>query len=219
MHNGSRGDYEQLLPLLNEIRLQASRIEPLTLRLRSVIEKMEASSAANQMTGQFWKAVVIADSLVRVRLFIEQNFNYIETMSLLAVSRYLFELTVWLKLLQQDGRYGLVYYYELLNNKRRFYEALQKQTEREISFLQNMEKTERQMLEGAIAYVMQGPQKEQEVALKRAMMEVPRKCDEEAARRFSLYAEQARQNGYGFQAYLVEKKGAGHCNLNYTPIG
>ena len=70
MHNGSRGDYEQLLPLLDEIRLQASRIEPLTLRLRSVIKKMETSSAANQMTGQFWKAVVLADALVRVRLFI-----------------------------------------------------------------------------------------------------------------------------------------------------
>ena len=36
--------------------------------------------------------------------------------------------------------------------------------------------------------------------------EITRRIDEEAARKFSLYADQAKTNGYGFQAYLVETK-------------
>jgi hypothetical protein len=32
------------------------------------------------------------------------------------------------------------------------------------------------------------------------------RVDAEASRNFSLYLEDARRNGYGFQAYLVEKK-------------
>src|ERR1039458_3365378 len=129
MNSGSNGNFERLLPLLNEIREQAAPIEFSTSRLRSVLEKMNASSVVSQKSGEYWKAVVFADSLVRVRLFIEQNFNYIETMGVLAVSRYMFELTVWLKRLQQDARYGLVYHYQLLEKKRGFYAALRKHSE------------------------------------------------------------------------------------------
>jgi len=44
----------------------------------------------------------------------QPNFDFVETIRIPAVTRYLFELTVGLKLLQMDHRCGLVYYRELL---------------------------------------------------------------------------------------------------------
>jgi hypothetical protein len=207
MHSGSNADFEGLLPLLSEIRAQAAPIESMTSRLRSVLQRMSTSSATSQKSAEYWNAVVFADSLVRVRLFIEQNFNYIETMGVLAVSRYLFELTVWLKLLEQDARYGLVYYYQLLKLQRDFYAALRKHSELEVLFLEEIERAENLMLERTLAEAMQIPQEgERATALNRAINQAAQKSDEDAARKFSLYAEQARQNGYGFQAHLVETK-------------
>jgi hypothetical protein len=96
--------------LVQEICGQDQRLETLTLQFRKRIDQFEAQhdSESGLGTGAYWRLVAFVDSLVRLRLFIENNFNYIETMGILSVARYLFELTVWLKLLVMDSRYGLV---------------------------------------------------------------------------------------------------------------
>ena len=79
-----------------------------------VVVEREPHSAAKQST-RFWVFVAFTDALVRLRLFVEQNFSYIEPMGILAVTRYTFELMVWLKRPHGDARgYGLVYYRVLL---------------------------------------------------------------------------------------------------------
>jgi len=128
-------------------------------------------------------------------------------MGVLAVSRYLFELTVWLKLLQKDNQHGLIHYYELLKKQRDFYTALQKHSKREVAYLIEIEKAEQHLLESTVRAAMRIPEKpEREAALRKASTEVRLKIDEDAARKFSLYAEQAQTNGYGFQAYLLDTK-------------
>ena len=69
---------------------------------------------------------------VRVRLLLEQNFNFIETIGVIAVARYLFELSVWLKLFERDARYGLVYYAQLLDTQRRYFDDQRSQLVRDI---------------------------------------------------------------------------------------
>ena len=208
MSSGSNSGYEQLQPLVSEIRSNATVIEHLTLRLRDIVEKMDASfPIARERPGGYWKAVFLVNSLVRVRLFLEQNFYYIEPVSLLGSARYLFELTVWLKLLQQDARYGLVCYYELLRQQYDFYLASKKQSQREVSYLRDFEKAEEKLLQETMSAAMNIPQgAERMAAIHQAPTTVAVAIDEDASRKFSLYAEQARQNGYGFQAHLVETK-------------
>src|ERR1035441_9031526 len=208
MISGSNAGYEKLQPLVNKIRDKATAIEHLTSRLRNIVEKMEATfPIVSQRPGEYWKAAFLVNSLVRIRIFLEQNFYYIEPVSLLGVTRYLFELTVWLKLLQLDARYGLVCYYELLRQQRGFYEASKKQSEREISYLRGFEKAEERLLQETISAARNIPQEaERVVAIQQASTRVARGIDEDASRKFSLYAEQARRNGYGFQAHLVETK-------------
>jgi hypothetical protein len=193
--------------LIDDIRKHRVPLESLSERFRKWIEQREAFSHAdsNKKSGDFWKMCVWGDSLVRIRLLLEQNFNYIETIGVLAVSRYLFELTVWLKLLQADSQYGLVYYCELLKNQQDFYEALQKNAEREISFLQQIEKSENALLKSTTQEALQIPDEEgRNIAARQIWSKVSQQIDQDAARKFSLYAEQARSNGYGYQASLIE---------------
>jgi hypothetical protein len=198
---------DELNAVVSDIRGQVSRIECLNTRLRELLAEFDSSFSAvvSRRPGEYWKAVVFADSLVRIRLFLEQNFSYIETMGVLAISRYIFELTVWLKLLQKDARYGLIFYYELLKKQCDFYAALRKHSEREILYLREIEKTERLQMDSAIAAAMRIPDEgKQAAALSQVFSDVTNRIDEDAARKFSLYAEQARINGYGFQAHMIE---------------
>jgi hypothetical protein len=193
--------------LIEDIRKQRALLESLTERYRKWIEQREAFSQtdSNKHSGNFWKMRVWRDSLVRIRLLLEQNFNYIETLGVLAVSRYLFELTVWLRLLQVDSQYGLVYYGELLKNQQDFYGALQKNAKREIAFLQQVEESEAALLKKATLEVLEIADEEaRTVAARQIWSSVSHEIDQNAARKFGLYAEQARINGYGFQAFLIE---------------
>ena len=204
---------------MEEICNHRPQLEVLTQRFRKRIEQVEQieadlASAASQGSGRYWRLVAFVDSLVRLRLFIEHNFNYIETMSVLSVARYLFELTVWLKLLERDSRYGLIYYRELLRKQLEFYAAFRKNAEREISFLRRTGETEQKQIAELVGDRLSETsripdEKARTTALRELMTsekEITRRIDEEAARKFSLYAEQAKTNGYAFQAHLVETK-------------
>jgi hypothetical protein len=208
MSNGSNANLEQLQRLMNEIRGKSTVIENLTPPLRNIVVKMEGSfPVASQRPGEYWKTVFLVNSLVRIRLFLEQNLNYLEPVSLLGITRYLFELTVWLRLLQLDAQYGFACYYNLLKQQRDFYAASKKQAEREISYLRDFEKVEETLLKEAILAAMNIPQEaEGTTAIRQAPALIAVGIDEDASRKFSLHAEQARRNGYGFQAHLVETK-------------
>ena len=83
---------------------------------------------------KMWCTIALGDSLVKLKLFIENNFNYIETMELIATTRYIFEINIWLNLFKKDIYYGLTYYKQLLKDKEIYWNNLKNQHEREIKF-------------------------------------------------------------------------------------
>ncbi len=140
----------------------------------------------------------MGDSLVRVRLFLEQNFNFIETMGVVAVSRYLFELSVWLHLFERDERYGLVYYGQLIETQQRYYSDYLGQLQREVELLLAFEKKEHE----AQDVLLNDDASPEDIGSRyRATAQM---IDAQAALKFSLYTDDAKVNGYGFQAHLVE---------------
>jgi hypothetical protein len=147
-----------------------------------------------------WCLAAMGDSLVRIRLLLEQNFNFVETIGVVAVSRYLFELSVWLLLFEQDERYGLVYYGQLLETQQKYFADTLAQIRREVELLRHFERKEQDFQEVLVSRA--GPPEDRGDGLRLAA----RMIDAEAARKFSLYVDQAKRNGYGFQAHLVEKK-------------
>lgn len=202
------GPLQSLATLVADIMNLKPSFDSLIEEFRNVVgraEKLEPDSV--KRSTRFWVFVAFADALVRLRLFVEQNFRHIEPMGLLAVTRYTFELTVWLKRLHGDPRYGLVYYYVLVAKQLAYHIDLHSQLNREIDFLRRIDQQEKQLLNQRAEELMGLPDQEaQRVAAATLTGDVLREIDQRAAREFSLYAEQARTNGYSFQAYLVEKK-------------
>lgn len=154
-----------------------------------------------------WRGSVFGDGLVKLRLFSENNFHFVETVGVISVSRYIFELNVWLRLLDLDPRYGLVYYGQLIDTQLRYWKDYRSQLNREVSLLNQFAEEESSLLSAKMAeldLISDGQEKQQ------AAMSVPKLVaeliDRKAARQFSIYAEQAKINGYGFQAYMVEQK-------------
>lgn len=148
--------------------------------------------------ANMWCATAVKDALVRVALLIEQNFEAINTLSLVAVSRYLFELSIWLKLFEKDSRYGLLYYGQLIDTQRRYYESTLSQMKREHKILRDCEVKERRELDAQL------PAQSTPEDRARVRREIAEAIDKVAARNFSIYAEEASLDGYGPQANHIQ---------------
>ncbi|MFQ1055551.1 hypothetical protein ACFX2V_10965 [Gilliamella apicola] len=88
----------------------------------------------NKLSYDDWCNSVFGDGLVKIRLFTENNFNFIETVGLVSVTRYIFELSVWLKLFIKEPHYGFVYYHQLIRDQLQYWMSLKAQMKREIDF-------------------------------------------------------------------------------------
>lgn len=185
----------QLGALVESIKAHRTTVDSEARRLRT----SEILASFDRRRHRSWCLAVMGDGLVRVRLLLEQNFNFIETIGIVAVSRYLFELSVWLHLFEHDERYGLVYYGQLLETQQKYFVDFRAQLGREIEMLREFEKKDKDAQRAVMSQA--GPSKD----LASRLRSTAQMIDAEAARQFSLYADQAKVNGYGFQAHLVEK--------------
>ena len=94
----------QTVSLIDSIQTLQSSIDQAIGRFTNKIQSHDPSKSDDK----YWCNVAMNDSLAKLKLILNQNFFYIETMSLLAVTRYIHEMSIWLKLFDLDPRYGLV---------------------------------------------------------------------------------------------------------------
>lgn len=206
---------EQIAGLVAMIKGHRHTLDAESRRLRTP----EILNAFDQWSQDSWCLSVAGDCLIRLRLFTENNFNLLETMSTIAVSRYIFEFSVWLQLFRRDPRYGLVHFAQLLNAQRRYWKDYREQLDRETALLRRFEREEKDALGSAMSRIdnIGDP-----IDRKQALLTVPKaiaaRIDDQAARHFSIYAEQAKINGYGFQAHLVEKKAVPQIEASLAAI-
>lgn len=186
---------QQVRDLAEAIKAHRDVVGAAAKRLRTP----EVISAFDKWSCRSWCLSVAGDCLVRVRMLLEQNFNFIETIGVVAVARYLFELSVWLHLFKMDEHYGLVYFAELLRTQHRYWEDYRAQLQREIILLKAFEQQETEAMHRISSSSAPDKQAGDLTAIRTQI-------DAAAARHFSLYAEQAKVNGYGFQSHRVEKK-------------
>ena len=192
-----------LQSLVDSIRGRGPALGSLADQLRSpaILEAFE------KWNYDSWCIAVAGDSLVRLRLLTEQNFKVVETIGLVAVARYIFELALWLRLFAHDRRYGLVYFDQLLVTQERFLRATLAQLEREIAWLKLLGESETKSHGEVLKDIDRASvRNDQADDLVSALRSVSGRIDAEAARRFSIFAEGAQINGYAFQAYLVETR-------------
>ena len=172
---------------------------------RKTISDWESTSENNilHFPGAYWKLVAYVDALVKLRIFIQENFAYIETLSLLAHTRYVFELSIWLKLLSLDEDYGLIYHYMLLRDNKRMYEDLKNHLEHEAKTLAELGAEERSRIEEATKRLAPEGLVAQ---LKGEILEIERDTDDRARLSLCLYADDSRLHGLEYQAHLVRAR-------------
>lgn len=148
------------------------------------------------------------DSLRKLKAILPPGPIRLDTMGVLALTRYVFEMTVWLKLISKDQRYGLTFYRQLIANQRQHLETTRAQYLREIEFLRGVERKENNALKQKMEELFLMPKdRDRSEAAKRLGTSVMGDIDRIADRSFSIYAADAKVNGYGFQAYRVETEG------------
>src|SRR5205807_2597881 len=122
------------------------------------------------------------------RLFIEQNFTFVDTFALIAVARYIFELSVWLNLFKLDARYGLVYFHQLILTQQRSREDMKAQLEREILLLNSFENLEKEAHSKAIEQIKGLPEgNPRRAAFAETLKSLSEAIDLDAAKHFSIY--------------------------------
>lgn len=193
--------------LIENIRELSHEIEKLLSQYNQIMEQYveKKSSIDVVQTNTYWVLTVYRDSLLRIQLLIKQNFTFIESLGILAITLYVFELTIWIKLIQKNKTWATVYQYLLIDNQLKYYKDYQAHLKREIVFMQNLESEEKSLtdirLEEAKAI------EEEELRYKtivEVLNDTATEIDNKAKRKFTIYGEDAKKNSYGFQAHLIE---------------
>lgn len=160
-----------------------------------------SSLTADIYSADNWRRNTYGNILVRLRQIADNNFQVIETLSLLVSARYVFEASIWLKLFELNMDYSLIYYKELLKTQLRYYEDTLAQLRREIAFLKRFGEIDQESSKTLIEQTIESGSVAGFGSNLRSAMD---RVDAEAARCFSIFSDQAKTNGYGYQAYLVE---------------
>jgi hypothetical protein len=191
-----------LQSLVESIRGLHSTIDRLSKCFRDDLYAQSAHTF-DKHSADDWRINIYGNALVRLRLILENNFRFIETIGLVAVTRYIFELTLWLELIQSNVNYALRYQEQLIEKQKKYYESSLKQLEREVALLKTFGEEESRSTEEAIKKVgaLSHPNSEDFSAI---LAQAWSETDAKAARSFSIYSDQAKTNGYRRQAHLVE---------------
>ncbi|MDZ5730931.1 hypothetical protein SPG90_20740 (plasmid) [Enterobacter sp. D2] len=188
--------------LVQEIKSKRNDLEA----TRNIFNAQSSTIEFEIFDRDHWSHFAFNDSIIKLILLTENNFNAIETFSLVSTSRYILELSIRLTLIAQDSVYGLEYYGRLLRDQLQYWTGLKEQLNREIVFLHEMEEKERKLHHDKLLEYskIEDPELKEKfgVAL---TPDVFNTIDNMASRKFSIHAAQARTNGYGFQAHLIQK--------------
>jgi hypothetical protein len=187
---------------VEKIKALKDHLDRLALPFR-VDPRTDSDMPFDKYSANDWRRNTFGNALVRLRQLVENNFNFIETMGLLAVARYVFELSVWLLLFQKDSGYCLIYYRELIHTQRKYYEDTLAHLRLEMQLLKRFADRDKEESDQILPHINQVISAEDFGNLLRDAMD---RVDAEASRQFSIYLDNARTNGYSFQAYLVEKE-------------
>lgn len=170
----------------------------------------EANNIADEPTeigkvADYWRINTYGHALVKLSILIEDNFNVIESLGLVVVTRYIFELTLWLKLFELDVNYALVYKKRFLDIQKRYRESTLNQCKCELDLLNGLEIEDSEKMREVRKEIISNPTitSEESSAI---ILQAQNETDAKAARLFSLYTDDAKINGYGFQAFLIETK-------------
>lgn len=160
----------------------------------------------------FWKTRILFDAMVKLRLLVENNFHVIETMGVLSLTRYIFELSVILKNINADGNFVFLYVQKMKRQECEHFEEYLRHIEAEIALYKSMWAAEKAAHEKITAQDLPTGKltarnsRRMGKKVSQAMKRSSDFIDQSLEFQFALYADDAARNGYGFQAHLMEQQ-------------
>ena len=143
---------------------------------------------------------VFSDALGKCQILVETNLRVIETLGVLALTRYLFELLVQLKELDADPRQAIELFVQISEGQESHLLDHEKKLRSEAAFFRELQE---QDFPWTALELFAAPDLNSE-AIAEQMEQAERAVDLKARRRFSLYGAEARFFGYGPMAHKIE---------------
>lgn len=170
--------------------------------LRSYLTRFDGTVDEEQ-GSRFWHARALTDAIIRIQVFLDRNFSYIESLGLLALCRYTLELVVWLRHMEMNEHFALLYARMLMRQQTEYYDKLAKHLQREIRLYEDFGQKEaaahQQVLgeRGAVATASDGRD------LAERMNAASAQIDEALAKNFAMFSHEVAWHGYGFLAHRL----------------
>ncbi len=189
-----------------EIQNLAPAIAKLTQRVRAVMADPQiASLEGRERAETLLPCEIGVEALGRCQILAANNVVVLETLGVIALTRYIFELLVWLRTIQatplkslrfliislKDGEDHTSQHIAHLEAEARFLDVIAERDDP----VPGMMMLQEEHGENLTAEIVRNAEKARMDAI-----------DFEARRHFIAYAADAKVNGYGFQAHLIRKK-------------
>lgn len=173
-------------------------------RKRTDLASLLPTSEERNHSAVWWILSAHAGTLEKLDIFLRREGSY-ESLELLAIARNIFENLVWLKLMNSDEQFGIVFYAQFLRNQMESGRALIRKTEDEATLFEHFDSLDSDILEklGPRSGALSNEEVREAFDAQEMQSDA---LDRLIRREFCLYANQATQNGYGYQAWLIREK-------------
>jgi len=192
---------DRIEAIVGELQILRPGLQHAVAQLSSDLDAGSRNTAPS--SPDYWREVAFHDGLRRILIILDENYVCLNTTMVLSTTRYLFELSIWYKLLERDVGCGYVYASKMMDDAVAHARAQLSQTVREIKVFKELHDEDMKISQDLANSVRIG--KLPKEAIGQAMRNANADIDARARRSFLLYAAQAKHNGYGFQAHLLEK--------------
>ncbi|MCF3642714.1 hypothetical protein LXM94_22345 [Rhizobium sp. TRM95111] len=189
-----------------EIERLGSPIAELEKRVRAIIAAPQIAALEGRERAQtLLPCEIAAEAVSRCQILVANNVVVLETLGVIALTRYIFELLVWLRTIHQVPLKSLRFIMLSLKDGEDHTSEHIAHLNAEAQFLDEIAERD-DIVPGMTALLEEHGENltaELVADFNKARMEA---IDLEARRHFVAYAADAKFNGYSFQAYLIRKK-------------
>ena len=193
-----------LLALVND------QAELIKAKLNGQLQWLQFSGPDYKIKSETW--------VLKAQLGTVEKFQHLITpsgleqdISVIALARNAFENLIWLKLFNEDRYYGLVFYRQLLQQQLDSQMQAIAKAREEIELFKQLELEDVPDSDSIIDLIDNNTSENDKAALVSNLInECREKVDLKARSAFSIYAQQAKHNGYAYQAHLIENDAIPH---------
>ena len=191
-----------------EVRKRISSLKNNARWQRHFLLKSFTTDIARDHSAERWVHEAHLGTLEKLdALFVREGVY--ESVELVAVARNAMENLIWLKLMEKDIKFGIVFYAVLLDNQKSNQQGFIDKIEAEIALFDDMHVRDKEIHARTLVEPTKKEKltEEQQAKLWVAHRAEAAALDESVRRKFCLYADDAAYNSYKIQADLLREEG------------